>query len=99
MKNAWTRPKPVGESRQTPAIAPVNDGRWEALHIIRVLTTSRGVVAPAASAPAIRPIEISAAAAASSCFLPVRRRCIVRIVSYAANLTAISGTSSRSVGR
>jgi hypothetical protein len=66
---------------------------------MRVLTTSRGVVAPAATAPAIRPMEMSAAAAESSCFKPVILRCAVRIVSYAANFTAMSGTSSSKVGR
>ena len=66
---------------------------------MRVLTTSRGVVAPAATAPAIRPMEMSAAACESSGFMPVTRRCMVRIVSYAANFTAMSGTSSSSVGR
>ena len=66
VKKVRTRLKPGGESRQTPVIAPVNEGRCEALHIIRVFTTSSGVVAPAATAPAIKPIEMSAAAAESS---------------------------------
>ena len=99
VKKVLTRATPGGESRHTPATAPAKDGLADALHIMRVLTTSRGVVAPAATAPAIRPMVMSAAAAESSCFMPTSLRCAVRIVSYAANFTAMSGTSSRSVGR
>mmetsp|Transcript_2252 Transcript_2252/g.8649 ORF Transcript_2252/g.8649 Transcript_2252/m.8649 type:complete len:260 (-) Transcript_2252:1053-1832(-) len=99
VKKVLARPIPLGDSRQTLATAPAKDGRDDALHIIRVLTTSSGVVAPAATAPATRPIEMSAAAFESSAPMFVIRRCAVRIVSYAANLTAMSGTSSRSVGR
>ena len=66
VKNVLTRPKPGTDSCQTLDIAPVNEGCCDALHIILVLTTSKGVVAAAATAPAMSPIEMSATAAASS---------------------------------
>merc|ERR1719359_2658540 len=65
---------------------------------MRVFTTSKGVVAAAATDPAMRPITMSAPVLLSSLLFLVNERCIVRRVSYAANLTAMSGTSSRSVG-
>ena len=98
VKNVRTRPAPGGESFQTPIMAPPKLGRDEALHIIRVFTTSKGVVAAAATEPAMRPITMSAPVLLSSLLFFMNERCIVRRVSYAANLTAMSGTSSRSVG-
>ena len=73
VKNVLTRPAPAGDSRHTAEMAPANDGRCDALHIIRVLTTSSGVVAPAATAPAMRPMEMSAAAAVHRAHRFVRR--------------------------
>jgi hypothetical protein len=67
-----------------------------AVHIMRVLMTSSGVVAAAAAAPAAPPITRSSSV--EGCLLLCRLACVRRMVSYTANLTAMSGTSSIKVG-
>ncbi|KAI8467066.1 MAG: hypothetical protein J3K34DRAFT_431857 [Monoraphidium minutum] len=64
---------------------------------MRVLTTSSGVVAAAAAAPALPPISRSSTVDGWRPF--VARPWMQRIVSYTANLTAMSGTSSMMVGK
>jgi hypothetical protein len=92
LKNAFIPPP----SANTLCVALTSVGRELALTIMRVLITSSGVVAAAAAAPAAPPMTRSSSV--DGCRLSLRLACVMRMVSYTANFTAMSGTSSIRVG-